>query len=95
MELKIDAGRAGKYSTGVLTSALDPNSGKERAADISELDTESLVGWLKASKRVSRQHAEHVVLTLLGHLPISCDGDSKAPQPNLRRDRETASFPTS
>lgn len=66
-KLQIHPDRSGKFVTGVLTHAIDPETGKVRSADISELTGESLTEWLTASRKVNDHHAEDVIQTLLGH----------------------------
>jgi len=66
-KLQIHPDRSGKFVTGVITRAIDPETGKVRSADISELTGESLTEWLTASRKVNDHHAEEVIQTLLGH----------------------------
>ena len=85
-KLQIDAGRSGKFSTGVLTRALDPETGKIRSADISELTATSLDDWLSDGRKESDTHAQLVVKTLLGH-----GGPPRSPQTSsLDRKRDLA-----
>lgn len=68
MNYRIDPGRMGELGeTGIYVRALAPD-GKAQSTDISRLDKESLLAWLR-SRGGDNLWAENTVLLLLGHNP--------------------------
>lgn len=65
MQLKQDANRIGIGETGIFVRALNTEN-KIDSVDISELDKESLLGWLR-SRGGDNKWAEDTVGIILGH----------------------------